>query len=377
MDKQVLGTYYDEADRIKKRRRVSSTMKYVFSLAQVCILCIFLLFSFSAEAEEFVQLSTIDDSPFQISIKLMDYPDNKAENDFLPDSRYHDTSSFSGLLSGCLGEDGYPTNRDGVSMAVLFADAMEVNHLFLAESLEKKDIWEFDSTQCFAALNESEFILYRELGTIDTPYSTTLDHGQFLPFNTITPGVISNCHPANKYDALGNELPDDDPRKGEPLYAIPANEANHYFGLTLDAAFNFPSDGLTAQGEDLIAYFTADDDLWVYIDGYLILDLGGVHSAIPGSINFSTGEVTYRDADGKDYTTKLYKLFQQRYKEKYPDARERDVQEFLDDLFTENSHWQKVLRDDTIHTIKIIYLERGAGASNLCMRFNLPILEKE
>ncbi len=332
------------------------------------------MFSFSAEAEEFVQLSTIDASAYQITVKLIDYPDNGAENDFLLDSHYRSTSSFSDLLSGYLGEDGYPTNREGASMAALFAEAQEVNHLFPAELLEKEGIWEFDSTQCFAALNESDFILYHELGTIEAPNSFTFDHGQFLPFNRITPGSVSTFHPSNEYDALGIELPDDNPRKGEPLYAIPADEANHYFGLMLDAAFTFPASGTDEQGEDLIAYFTADDDLWVYIDGYLVLDLGGVHSAIPGSINFSTGIVTYRAADGKDYTTKLYKRFYHRYKEKYPDARERDVQAFIDSLFTENSHWQTVFKENTTHTIKLIYLERGAGASNLLIKFNLPVL---
>ena len=258
-------------------------------------------------------------------------------------------------------------------MAALFTKAQEVNRLFPTEPLEKEGMWEFNSTQCFAALNESYFILYRDLGTIDTPYTTTMDHGQFLPFNTITPGNISVFHPTNEYDALGNELSDGDPRKGESLYAIPANEANHYFGLTLDAVFRFPASGTDEQGEDLIAYFTADDDLWIYIDGYLVLDLGGIHSAIPGSINFSTGTVTYRGADGKDSTTKLYKLFQQRYREKLPYAHERDVQAFINETFTENSHWQTVFKADTVHTIKIIYLERGAGASNLHIRFNMPV----
>ena len=330
-------------------------------------------FSVSASTSAaFHSVLTIDNQDYQLDIKIVDYKDPSPQNDFLLDSsKFHGTKALPGLVSGYLEEDGYPTNQEGISMSILFSEAIPVNHLF-PESVD--DIWEFDSTQCFAALNESDFILYHELGTIDTPYSITLDHGQFLPFNRITPGSISALHPSNEYDALGNELPDDDPRKGEPLYAIPADEANHYFGLMLDAAFTFPASGTDEQGEDLIAYFTADDDLWVYIDGYLVLDLGGVHSAIPGSINFSTGIVTYRAADGKDYTTKLYKRFYHRYKEKYPDARERDVQAFIDSLFTENSHWQTVFKENTTHTIKLIYLERGAGASNLLIKFNLPVL---
>ena len=326
-----------------------------------------------AAAEDFAVLPAIDQTPYRLCISLIDFPTSTPENTFLLDSSgSRGTKTCPGLLSGYLVEDGYPLNQEGESMAALFSDAVQVN-CFLPERAD--GWWLFDSTQCFVTLQRDRFVLYRELGTVEKQNSsTTLDHGQFLPFSTITSDVISDLH-TNTYDALGNELPDDDPRKGERLYAIPANEANHYFGLTLDTAFTFPTQ--TDGGEDLIASFTADDDLWVYIDGFLILDLGGIHSAIPGSINFSTGAVTYRGADGKDYTTKLYKLFYNRYKGKYPEARERDVQAFLDDLFTENSHWQQVFKENTTHTIKLIYLERGAGASNLSIKMNLPILEKE
>lgn len=320
-------------------------------------------------AEGFSIIPTIDNASYQLTISLVDFPNNSSENSFLFDSAFHGAKAYPSLLSGYLSGDGYPFNKEGISMSTLFSDAIPVNHLFLDNS---DNWWLFDSTQCFATLQGDRFILYHELGTTDKENMTTLDHGQFLPFNDLKPGVFS-VHHANTYDALGFELPDDDLRKGEQLYLV--QNPDHYFGLVLDAAFTFPAQN--DSDEDLVASFTADDDLWVYIDGYLVLDLGGIHSAIHGSINFSTGAVTYRGADGKDCTTKLYKILNNRYKEQYPDARERDVQTFLDGIFTENSHWQRVFKDNTIHTIKLIYLERGAGASNLSIRFNLPILLKQ
>ncbi len=101
-------------------------------------LCVFLTFSFLAEAEEFVQLSTIDDSDYQMNIKLIDFPDNNAENGFLLDSHYCYTSTNSDLLAGYLGEDGHPSNREGVSMAALFTKAQEINRLFPTEPLKKE-----------------------------------------------------------------------------------------------------------------------------------------------------------------------------------------------------------------------------------------------
>lgn len=95
------------------------------------------------------------------------------------------------MVTGFLGDDGYPLNREGASIASLFESAIEVNHFF-PESPD--GTWEFDSTQCFASLHGDSFILYHELGTVDTNNSS-LDHGQFLPFNDLTEGVYSSIHP--------------------------------------------------------------------------------------------------------------------------------------------------------------------------------------
>lgn len=322
------------------------------------------------------QLPTVDNQLYRLSLRLIDHDGAEDMNAFLGDSEYHGTKAFPGLVSGCLGEDGYPVNQDGESMAALFGKARPVYGLFLSQPHDDDGVWLFDSTQCFASIDQNHFKVYRELGTADLGNSATLDRGQFLPFNDLTPGLISARHPANLRDALGNELPTDDPRQGEALYGIPEDAINYFFGLEMEAEFSYPAGGKGPQNEDLIARFTADDDLWVYIDGFLVLDLGGVHSAIDGSVNFTAGTVTCRDSKGKEQTVKLYKLFQQRYREKYPSAQEQEMVSYLNGIFHENNHWQMVLNENTTHTLRLFYLERGAGASNLSIRFNMPVKEK-
>lgn len=69
----------------------------------------------------------------------------------------------------------------------------------------------------------------------------------------------------------------------------------------MGASFLQPKDGKVAskqvsgQKDPMIYEFNGDDDLWIYIDDVLVLDIGGVHDAHSGSINFNTGEVSWYD----------------------------------------------------------------------------------
>ena len=60
-----------------------------------------------------------------------------------------------------------------------------------------------------------------------------------------------------------------------------------------------PKDGKTGlTGEELMKfYFTGDDDVWVYVDNILFLDLSGIHRHVGGEIDFYNGVVNYYDLD--------------------------------------------------------------------------------
>ena len=110
------------------------------------------------------------------------------------------------------------------------------------------------------------------------------------------------------------------------------------FGMNLGADFYMPKDG-KVNNQDMVFDFTGDDDVWVFIDGVLVLDLGGIHQALGGKINFATGTppattITEAFANaGEKWNSKPYET----------------------------------------HHLSFFYLERGDGGSNCKISFNLPV----
>lgn len=361
------------------------------------------------------EVPTLDNNQFGIKMKMVDIetdPNHASDRakgssvtwDYLGGDDSLKTLR-TGLLSKFLNENGYPTaTPTDKDFGEVFADSenvRNVNHLFLQSVHESSGYFEFDSTQNFATLKredengnivfntkengETDFTLYHELGThtqSTTAYS--LKHGQFFPYDTIKPGVYppEGSHTQNLYSSLTSpndgtmgELPETDPRKYEQLHLIqtqdPSKKANYYFGMEMEASFVQTPSGLDAWGHDIIFEFTGDDDFWLYVDGQLVLDLGGVHSAQMGTINFRTGDV-YFDRNGTSVHsenmahTTLRQIFYDNYKSKYPTATDEEVNEYLSEYFDGN-----IFKDYSTHTMKMFYMERGANASNLHMRFNI------
>lgn len=121
------------------------------------------------------------------------------------------------------------------------------------------------------------------------------------------------------------------------------------FGMNLGSEFYMPKDG-KVNNQDMVFDFTGDDDVWVFIDGVLVLDLGGIRQALDGSINFATGKITYDkpQSNGNSPAATIAEAFSK--------AGEK---------------WDST--PYKTHHLSFFYLERGDGGSNCKIKFNLPV----
>lgn len=127
------------------------------------------------------------------------------------------------------------------------------------------------------------------------------------------------------------------------------DDNKYSFGMNLGADFYMPEDG-KVNNQDMVFDFTGDDDVWVFIDGVLVLDLGGIHQALSGSINFATGNITYDK-------TQSYG--------NHPAGTIRQA------FANAGKKWDSTAYKT--HHLSFFYLERGDGGSNCKIRFNLPV----
>lgn len=225
------------------------------------------------------------------------------------------------LVQGYL-KDGYPVangydnNDDGTSLKDLFDGTWDkviqntyvtgLNHLFSYDS--STGTYSYDSDKNYAYYDigdkntEKNFIVYdnkKYKGAGKRPIAS------FMPYSSW----------------------DDD-----------TDQNKFAFGMMISFEFLQPKNG-KINGQDMVFSFSGDDDVWVFIDNKLVLDLGGIHERATGSINFADGNVY---VNGKQNTT-------------------------LKQIFNSNT-----FADYTSHSLKFFYMERGRGDSNCSIKFNLP-----
>ena len=302
------------------------------------------------------KLATIDNREHYITINLFDYPDGDDRSGVNHYTDYyfrnplrfnHWMSNYTGgkvvqgIVKARLGEDGYPilNSSDERSMAYLFDPNNEeegkkiyadLSHL-LSESEDGTISFNSDKHYAWYPLQTGggDFIVY------DGTYTVRGESGAQIPVGFV---------PFNSYDENNQIISPDGP-------------FDHHFGLTLSTNFKMPKDAVV-NDKDIVFDFTGDDDVWVFIDGVLVLDMGGVHGKRSGAINFKTGEVTVDDVASS------------------VPGRPASIDTIgpvstIADIFAK----QGLTFDDSEnskHSLSLFYVERGGHESNLSMKFNLP-----
>ena len=190
----------------------------------------------------------------------------------------------------------------------------------------------------------NSFNVYDSAGVYKGSSNSETNLGQFFPFDSAY----------KVFDEQGNKL---SPKK----IVDGSTNLNHHFGMSMTTEFVQPNGGKTTKGEDMVFEFSGDDDVWVYIDGVLVGDLGGIHEKATLKINFATGGVHVGHIDNANdpeqtiQDTTIRAMFE---------AAGADTTNFRENTF----------QNSTKHTLSFFYLERGAGASNMSLKFNLTTL---
>lgn len=179
------------------------------------------------------------------------------------------------------------------------------------------------------------------------------------------------AHGANEYFKLVPADPAPDFTKNTSLlnntYNVDYDEPkNFFFGMEMKMRFMQPKNGLTGNDgkQPMVFEFTGDDDVWVYVDGVLFLDLSGIHRHVGGTIDFSNGTVSYNELlpatgdVGAPYKTVTFK--------EILEAAGKDTSVLENGKF----------KDYSMHDFNFYYMERGAGSGVCRMNFNFPLLKK-
>lgn len=238
-------------------------------------------------------------------------------------------------------------NGNNLKNAVLGKVYNDVSFPFIKESKKSStdtqyeaEYWVFDSAKEDAANKNLQ--LKRDASTGKYFLQSTEEgvHGQTAEKNNnVTPNA--NYFPLNTSAQSGN-----------------ACKLNYGFGQKFDLKFKLTDDGTVVgknpnnqadtQNIPIEFNFSGDDDVWVFIDGKLVLDVGGGHGVVSGTINFNNKKATVYGVKNSAGQGRV-------------DSKEYDFSEILPNA------------DNTKeHTLTMFYMERGLWESNMSISFNFP-----
>ena len=279
------------------------------------------------------------------------------------------TAVYSGIYNENLGEVLFGTNNlfdpetgEGIVGKHYLGKGDYLFQINTDPASEYYGYYYYDAKLNAAAYNQSEqrFYVYNYLARTSDSANNN-DEGKysdFLPLNSPYANTNGQDVQTYQYNGEGGEYAGVAHYNYDARYDSNGSDADYvkanlWFGMRTDVQFGLPDDpgvkladgtygNKDIYGNDMHFRFTGDDDVWILVDGNVVLDLGGIHQAAEGDINFSTGEIT---VNGKS-AGKLSGI------------------------------------ESGEHILSILYVERGSSMSNCAIYFNLAprfslALEKE
>lgn len=248
------------------------------------------------------------------ALKFMNVDGSKLYNEYVGEGK----GAYTGIVNKTLANDGYPTMADDKGSESL-------GYLFGGKP-DDEVVTNYEPTGGLLTLDKDGY------------YGFDADSQKATYDKALRKFTVSKRQCTNQ--------------SSTPCFAPFGDGSEHdkySFGMNLDAEFYMPEGG-KVNNQAMVFDFTGDDDVWVFIDGVLVLDLGGIHQALDGSINFATGEITYGKT--QSHGSQPAGTIDQAFKEA-------------------GETWDS--KPYKTHHLSFFYLERGDGGSNCKIKFNLPV----
>ena len=243
-------------------------------------------------------------------------------------NEYTKDHARTGIVATTLGEDHFPVLADGSqeSLAYLFDTSKtswsggRYNDAIIAYP-GLTGLFQKDKNGYYYYNSNSNYAYYDPGDDPDNPnksitlYEHTYTQTRTLGGNDEHHAGLFNSKPIGFFPFHEYDSKDD-------LWVNQNKKLNHHIGMSMEVKFALPSGKVTEDGNPITFEFTGDDDIWVYVDDDLSLDLGGIHQPIYGKIDFTNNNDFVA---GREYT------------------------------------------------LRVFYLERGGCDSNCAIKFNMPL----